>query len=779
VRAAATCLRWLVLLVAVAFVDAPLGRGLPLGDDTELHLYRLVDLDHLIRQGILYSRWQPDLVYGYGSPLFSFYAPLSAYLAELGHLAGLPLRSGLALEFAVLPLIAGGATHLFLRRRVAEGPALLGGIAYLTGATLLYNVYVRGSVSDALAMSLFPVVLLALDRLAERPGPRRASGLALVLAALLLSHDVSGPLVLPLHVLCGLWWSRGNRAALAWSGLGMGLGVGLAAFFLGPAAFEASATRVSEFLDLGDLSYDKNFVPFASLLAPFATAHPGAVLTQLPIGLGLVPVVLGLAAVVAAPRLNARLRGEVAIFALALVVAAGLALPVSGPIWERVSLLHLVQLPWRFLAVAGFANALLIGYAAEGLTVRQGKVARMACPAAGAVVLATLAVPYLYPLSGANLPTNPNLAQVTAFQRRTSAFGVTANSEFLPRGLERFPPAPPFDGADRGAGLGEKLDLSSVPEGTVLRRLDDAPLATRLDVTSPLPFVARFFVFRFLGWSATLDGQPVSLAAPGPYNTLTVPVPAGRHTLDLAFGETRPRLGFDLLSLVSALAILGICVGDPATREGIGRSRGRQPMEAAAGAPDLSRVLAAAKWEKEYSTPAAGVLLVAMILMMGLKWSVFDRLDTPLVKRFDGERPPGMQVAARHQFGRSVDLLGYSLDPPIGHPGRSENLTLYWTETTAPPLDYSSFVHILNARGDKVAQEDNTHPADLPMSRWLVGTYGPDVHPVQLPASLPPGRYRIEVGLYDRASGTRLPVDRSTATAGGALVLGTLTVSAQ
>src|SRR4029077_258702 len=145
-------------------------------------------------------RWQPDQVYGFGSPLFSFYAPLSAYLVEIAHVAGASFGVGMAVAFAGMPLVGGVAAFVFLRRRLASGPALLGATAYVSSLYFLYNVMVRGSISDGLAMTLFPVVLLALDRLLERPGPRRAALVSLAIAALLLSHNVSGPVVLPTFV---------------------------------------------------------------------------------------------------------------------------------------------------------------------------------------------------------------------------------------------------------------------------------------------------------------------------------------------------------------------------------------------------------------------------------------------------------------------------------------------------------------------------------------------------------------------------------------------------
>lgn len=155
--------------------------------------------------------------------------------------------------------------------------------------------------------------------------------------------------------------------------------------------------------------------------------------------------------------------------------------------------------------------------------------------------------------------------------------------------------------------------------------------------------------------------------------------------------------------------------------------------------------------------PVVALLGVALVVAL-LQWTVFERVATPLVQPFDGQHPPGMATTARDRFGPSLDLLGYTIDPPIGRPGHTVTLTLYWVARAPLPVNYSSFVHVLDANRRGVAQQDNVHVANFPTTRWRPGAYAADVHPLQLPATLAPGSYRIEVGIYDRATGKQLPV---------------------
>jgi hypothetical protein len=70
------------------------------------------------------------------------------------------------------------------------------------------------------------------------------------------------------------------------------------------------------------------------------------------------------------------------------------------------------------------------------------------------------------------------------------------------------------------------------------------------------------------------------------------------------------------------------------------------------------------------------------------------------------------------------------------------------------------FVHLLDAAGRIVAQTDG-QPGDgaLPTRGWLPREVVTDPRRIALPASLPAGAYRLELGWYDAATGQRLTVN--------------------
>src|SRR5512143_792410 len=69
--------------------------------DGMLHLFRAFQLDALVRQGMLWPRWLPGMVFGYGYPLFNFYPALSLYPVLILQRLGLSLLQGWNATLAV------------------------------------------------------------------------------------------------------------------------------------------------------------------------------------------------------------------------------------------------------------------------------------------------------------------------------------------------------------------------------------------------------------------------------------------------------------------------------------------------------------------------------------------------------------------------------------------------------------------------------------------------------------------------------------------------------
>ncbi|MCL5950309.1 MAG: 6-pyruvoyl-tetrahydropterin synthase-related protein [Chloroflexi bacterium] len=112
----------------------------------------------------------------------------------------------------------------------------------------------------------------------------------------------------------------------------------------------------------------------------------------------------------------------------------------------------------------------------------------------------------------------------------------------------------------------------------------------------------------------------------------------------------------------------------------------------------------------------------------------------------------GVQDARGNVVAKGDDSQPSRLNARLG---QTLALRLYWQCQVASPEELKVFVHILNQGGQIVAQEDSAPGRNkYPTRIWSAGEQVLDSH--LLPLGLPPGRYRIVVGMYDATSGERL-----------------------
>ncbi|NDJ33800.1 MAG: hypothetical protein GYB64_03985, partial [Chloroflexi bacterium] len=118
------------------------------------------------------------------------------------------------------------------------------------------------------------------------------------------------------------------------------------------------------------------------------------------------------------------------------------------------------------------------------------------------------------------------------------------------------------------------------------------------------------------------------------------------------------------------------------------------------------------------------------------------------------------ETAIQARFGESIRLEGYALSTRQVAPGEALGVTLFWQ--TQQPLDtrYKVFVHMLRPDGTILTQHDSEPAGDVrPTTDWAVGETIVDNHGLIVPLDAASGSYRIVVGVYDPADGTRLVLD--------------------
>lgn len=111
-----------------------------------------------------------------------------------------------------------------------------------------------------------------------------------------------------------------------------------------------------------------------------------------------------------------------------------------------------------------------------------------------------------------------------------------------------------------------------------------------------------------------------------------------------------------------------------------------------------------------------------------------------------------------------LTLVGSSPETVTARAGEPVELTLQWENHAAHGEVLTVFVHLLDEGGNIVANADHW-PGGLPTDILDSGQIVTDRFEMALPDDLPSGDYRVRVGIYDAASGRRLPVVASAAEA--------------
>ncbi|MCR4408204.1 MAG: hypothetical protein NUW24_15005 [Anaerolineae bacterium] len=114
-------------------------------------------------------------------------------------------------------------------------------------------------------------------------------------------------------------------------------------------------------------------------------------------------------------------------------------------------------------------------------------------------------------------------------------------------------------------------------------------------------------------------------------------------------------------------------------------------------------------------------------------------------------------------LGDDIHLLGYRLEGDDGDlvfaPGETVHLTLYWQTPVPIHQDYTVFTHLLDPTGWLRGQQDNPPVyATYPTGQWAVDEIIVDKYDIALEIGAPPGKYALELGMYDPATVERLPI---------------------
>jgi len=248
------------------------------GHDVEFHLPTWIDAAQHWREGVAYPSWSGGGHFGFGDPRFIIYPPLSWLLGGLLALV-LPgvMLPGVYVWICVA--LSVFVAYGLAREWLGRGAALWAAGLYATNPYMLLVFTHRCAYSELLAQAGFPVALLFLLRLAhpDSHNLRDIAGLAAAFAWIWLSNvplAVIASYALGFALLVLAIRGRSLRA-LVRGGVALGLGLGLAAFYVVPVVVEQHWIQSEEAFAAGLEHFQSRYIVNSAMAEPGSSVVRG------------------------------------------------------------------------------------------------------------------------------------------------------------------------------------------------------------------------------------------------------------------------------------------------------------------------------------------------------------------------------------------------------------------------------------------------------------------------------------------------------------------------
>lgn len=515
-------------------------------------------------------RWSQSFGFGYGMPLFEFYAPLPFVVGGLFFIFGLSILSSMRLIFFLTNLIgAVGAyflgRNLFFSSEKSEFTKTLSGVILATAFVLApyraVNLYVRGALSEAWGMMFFPLILLFGVKYLKSKNYWWWSALTLSMSALFLSHNLSALMFLPISLAflatylfllvrdkektqelsCNLKSQFPTFLRLIGAYFGAGL---LSAFYIIPAFLEKSYTQVESTITGGYFDYKLHFVAlrqfFNSYFGYGGSSWDANDEMSFFLGWGVIfALVLGvtLLSIFFAKR-KKRSPNELrqGLFLLVVLFLALFSLLMTHNhsllIWEALTPLRFLQFPWRWLS----SSAMFLAIFSSGVLLLVRKKNNQIIY--GFLVFAFMSIPAINFFKPESFLDNPSQYYFSDPARIADELSATL-PDYLPTTF-----SPQLETLPKAIAWSDQVKPSQIEV------ISNNPQFKSLSVSASHEVELTLAVADYPGWQAYIDGELIKHNQ-NKDGLITLKIPKGDSLISFKFASTPIRKLSDLVSLLS------------------------------------------------------------------------------------------------------------------------------------------------------------------------------------------------------------------------------------
>ncbi|MDO8638546.1 MAG: glycosyltransferase family 39 protein [Candidatus Daviesbacteria bacterium] len=517
----------------------------------DLQAFRIFEMNTCFQDGQFPCRWVPDAGFGYGYPLFNYYAPGIFYLGNILHGIGWQIIDSVKIIFILGFVLAPFSMYLFLNSFLNKWAAVVGSVLYAYAPFRAQEVYVRGAISEFSTLIFFPLLFWAAAQLIKTDKWKYFFYLSLFLGLFLLTHNLMAVVFIPILIIWILFLLiTGKKMPSLKVFSSILLGFGLAAFFWLPVIFEKQFAHTETLLG-GYFDYRQHFVNLYELFISNHWGYGSSVLgpnDDLNLSAGQVHWILSvltfLLAVVTFKK-NRNLSLIVFFLAVVELILLFLMHQKSSFVWSAFPTLAYLQFPWRLLALSSFLLSIL--------------------GAIGIFILSKFKINYIVPIFSIVI-ISLTLIMYANFFHPKDWYNLTDQEKFSGVNWEKQLTTSIFDYLPIYAKLPPKIKAPNLPEvlggsATFENYIKGSNFQSGI-VDIKKAATLRLPLFDFPGMTIFIDGQMVGHNHTDCRNEefclglITFDISTGQHTIKAILEDTPVRSIGNYLTVFSGVAFI-------------------------------------------------------------------------------------------------------------------------------------------------------------------------------------------------------------------------------
>jgi 6-pyruvoyl-tetrahydropterin synthase related domain len=522
----ASALAATVLVIPLCFA------GNPSGHDLQAHIAAWMEIRGQWHEGIWFPRWAEWANLGFGEPRFIFYPPASNLLgAALGTFLPWKMVPG-ALIWLTL-LAAGLSMYALAREWLSHNQALLAAILFTLNPYTLVIIYYRSAFAELVATAFFPLLVCGVVEIV-RGNWWRLPLAALAFGMIWLSNAPAAVIAtysFALLLAGGCVIRRSAYPLIAGVGA-MLAGLGLAAFYVLPAAWEQRWINVASIAD-DESNPTRNFLFTRSNTADFI---------QFNWKVSAVAAAMIIVTAVAISLSARERRGRTELWWMLVIlatVATFLMLPPSSFVWNHLPKLRFLQFPWRWLGALGLSFAFFV--AASAGAKRRGLWL--------ATVIALIFAGGISVAASTDWNSEDVAEVVNDFNSGAGYEGI----EFDPVGAD---PSELDADSPRIQKIDEDGDIAELGDDVKVQIHRWSVEQRSFSITTKQEVTLAVKLLNYPAWEVLIDAKPASVTSFEDNGQMLITVPEGAHGLEMRFRRTRDRTVGGIISIFSVLLLI-------------------------------------------------------------------------------------------------------------------------------------------------------------------------------------------------------------------------------